>query len=239
MFALGLLPLVVLSAGATSSVVDRVAAEFGHRAGREVIVRVGTVGQIQKQLAGRAQADVVIVSGKAMRVLVQRGAIVPGTRADLGRSGMGVAVRTGTPLPDISSPRALKETLLAARSIAATDPKAGASSGIYFEHMLERMGIAAAVAPKEMLVPGGRSCDLVARGKADLCAQNITEIVPVKGVVLVGPFPAAVQNYITYSAAVLTRAASPEAARAFVSTLSAPRRAALWRRAGFTPTSRR
>ena len=235
MFALALLPLVILCAGATSSVVDRVAADFQHATGRAVTVRVGTVGQIQKQLASGAQADIVIVSGKAMKRLARKSAIVPGTRADLGRSGMGVGVRTGAALPDISSTQALKRTLLAARSIAATDPKAGASSGIYFAHMLERMGIAAAVAPKETLVPGGHSCDLVARGKADLCAQNITEIIPVKGVVLAGPFPSAVQNYITYSAAILRGTASPAAARAFVADLTSPRRAALWRRAGFAP----
>ena len=111
---------------------------------------------------------------------------------------MGVGVRAGAPRPDISSPDALKQTLLRARSIAATDPKAGASSGIYFAKMLAHMKIADVVAPKEHLTPGGRSCELVARGEAELCAQNITEIVPVKGVVLAGAFPAAVQNYITY-----------------------------------------
>lgn len=170
-----------------------------------------------------------------MGVLAKRASLAQGTRADLGRSGMGVAVRAGAPIPDISSPQALKRALLAARSIAATDPKAGASSGIYFAKMLERMGIADQVRPKEILVPGGRSCDLVAHGRAQLCAQNITEIIPVKGVVLAGPFPKLVQNYITYSAAVLKGAASPDAARAFVKELASPRRAALWRQAGFVP----
>lgn len=178
----------------------------------------------------------MIVSGKAMKALTRKAQLVPGTRTDLGRSGMGIGVRAGNPPPDISTTQALKQTLLSARSIAATDPKAGASSGIYFAHMLERMGIAAAVAPKEMLVPGGHSCDLVAHGKAELCAQNITEIVPVKGITLVGPFPASVQNYITYAAAVLRRAQSPDAARAFIADLAAPRRSALWKRAGFAQT---
>lgn len=235
MLALVLLPLVILCAGATSPVVARVAADFRHQTGRAITLRIGTVGQIQKQIASGARADVVIVSGKAMKTLSGRGTIVAGTRTDLGRSGMGIGVRAGHPLPDISSAEALKRTLLRAPSIAATDPKAGASSGIYFAHMLKRMGIAAAVEPKEMLVPGGRSCELVARGKAELCAQNITEIVPVKGVVLVGPFPAAVQNYITYSAAVLRKATSPVAARAFLAELAAPHRASLWRHAGFIP----
>jgi len=230
-----MLPLVILCAGAASSVVDRVATEFEHRTGRAVTVRVGTVGQIQKQLARHVRADVVIVSGKAMKVLVRRHAVIPETRTDLGRSGMGVGVRSGSPHPDISTPEALKHALLAARSIAATDPKAGASSGIYFAHLLARMGIAGVVRPKETLVPGGHSCDLVANGKAELCAQNITEIIPVKGVDVVGPFPAPVQNYITYSAAVLTHAQSPDAARALVNELSAPRRAPLWRHAGFAP----
>jgi molybdate transport system substrate-binding protein len=235
MFAIAALPLVVLCAGAASTVVEQVAAEVHQRTGRAIVVHVGTVGQIQKKLAHGTYADVVIVSGKAMRILVKQGTLLSGTRANLGRSGMGVGVRAGTPHPDISSVNALKQTLLRAHSIAATDPKAGASSGIYFAKLLARMGIAGAVAPKERLTPGGRSCELVARGKADLCAQNITEIVPVKGVVLVGAFPAAVQNYITYSAAVASRAKALPAARAFIGELASPRRAKLWRSAGFVP----
>jgi molybdate transport system substrate-binding protein len=224
-----------LCAGAASTVVNDIAADVHRRTGRAIVVHVGTVGQIQAQLARGAHADVVIVSGKAMRILVKEGTLVPGTRTNLGRSGMGVGVRAGTRLPDITSTEALKRALLRARSIATTDPKAGASSGIYFAHLLQRMGIAAAVAPKELLTPGGHSCELVARGKADLCAQNITEIVPVKGVVLAGPFPAAVQNYITYAAAVAGRTQSPNDARAFITELASPRRATLWRRAGFVP----
>jgi molybdate transport system substrate-binding protein len=228
-------PLVVLCAGAASTTVRQLAREFAASHGGAVVVRDGTVGQIRQQLAAGKPADVVIVSRPALAALAKQGALLGGTRTDLGRTGIGVGIRAGAPLPDLETPAALKRTLLVARAIASTDPAAGASSGIYFAGVLRKLGIAAAVAPKEKLVPGGFSCTLVARLQADLCVQNISEIVPVKGVVLAGPFPAALQNYITYSAAVLKQSAMPARARAFVANISSPQRTATWRAAGFQP----
>jgi molybdate transport system substrate-binding protein len=226
-------PLIVLSAGAASTTVRQIAHEFG-----AVVVHDGTVGQIRGQLAAGKPADVVILSRPAMAALAKQGALIGSTRAELGRTGIGVGIRAGAPVPDVRTPEALKRTLLAARAIASTDPAAGASSGIYFAKVLRDMGIAAAVAPKEKLVPGGFSCTLVARHQADLCVQNISEIVPVPGIVLAGPFPPALQNYITYSVAVLKETTSPAVARAFVASLTSPRRAATWRAAGFQPAPR-
>lgn len=224
---MALLPLVVFCAGATSSVVHQVAA------GRNVAIVVGTVGQIRKRIAAGEHADVIIVSAPAMRKFQATGIVIAGTRADLGRTGMGVGVRAGSPFPDISTTNALKRTLLRARSIAATDPAAGASSGIYFAGLLRKMGIADAVKPKEHLTPGGHSCDLVVRRQADICVQNVTEILPVKGVALAGTFPPAMQHYITYTAAVSAKSHAAAAARGFIAALTAPGRAGLWRRAGF------
>lgn len=230
--------LVVFCAGAASTVVNEVAAEFRAEIGHDVVVHVGTVGHIRKRLDAGENADVVIVSARALNALQKQAAIVPESKVALGRSPMGVGVRAGTPLPDLSSTEAFKRLLLGARAIAATDPKSGASSGIYFARLLGRLGIAGAVAPKERLVPGGRSCELVVRHIADVCVQNATEILPVKGVVLAGRLPPAIQNSITYSAAVWKRSAQPNAARSFIAQLSAPRHASLWRRAGFDSTER-
>lgn len=228
-------PLVVLCAGAASSTVRQIAREFAAAHRSAVVVREGTVGQIRQQLAAGKPADVVIVSRPALAALAKAGALLAGTQTNLGRTGIGVGIRAGAPVPDLATPDALKRTLLAARTIASTDPAAGASSGIYFAELLRRMGIAGAIATKEKLVPGGFSCTLVAQRKADICVQNISEIVPVSGVVLAGPFPAALQNYITYSAAVLKQTAAPAAARAFVANLTSPQRAATLRAAGFQP----
>jgi molybdate transport system substrate-binding protein len=231
-------PLTVLCAGAASAIVERIAHDFERTRGRPVVVTEGTVGQVRAKLAAGAHADVVILSAPALHALATHGGILAGTRVDLGRTGIGVGVRTGAVAPDVSTPAALKATLLAAPSIATTDPAAGASSGIYFAGLLQKMGIAAAVRPKERLVEGGFSCNLVAAGKAALCVQNVSEIVPVRGVVVAGSFPAALQNYITYSAAVAKGSTAPADARAFIADATSPIRSPLWKSAGFEPAGK-
>jgi molybdate transport system substrate-binding protein len=226
-------PLTVLCAGAAASVVGRIAGDFERTHGRAVAVTEGTTGQITAKLASGNPADVVILSAPALDTLATSGGILAGTRVDLGRTGIGVGIRNGAAAPDLSTPDTLKAALLAAPSIATTDPAAGASSGIYFAGVLQKMGIAEAVRPKETLVEGGSSCDLVAAGKAALCVQNISEIVPVHGVVVAGPFPAALQNYITYSAAVAKKSTAPDDARAFIADATSPARAPLWKSGGF------
>ncbi len=228
-------PITVLCAGAASTVIEQFAHDFERTHGRAVVVTEGTAGQITAKLAAGAHADVVVLSAPALDTLTTNGGIIAGTRVDLGRTGIGVGIRAGAAVPDLSTPDALKATLLAAPSIATTDPAAGASSGIYFAGLLQKMGIADAVRPKETLVPGGFSCDLVASGKAALCVQNISEIVPVKGVAVAGPFPAALQNYITYSVAVVKGSTSPDDARAFIADATSPARAPVWKSAGFQP----
>jgi molybdate transport system substrate-binding protein len=228
-------PLRVLCGGAALTLVEQLARDFERTHGRAVVVTAGTAGQIRDELAAGEPADVVIISASVIDALAAGGQLVDGTRVDLGKTGIGVGIRAGAAAPDLSTPDALEQTLLAAPSIASTDPAAGASSGIYFASVLQKMGIADAVRPKETLVPGGFSCDLVASGKVALCVQNISEIVPVKGVVLAGPFPPALQNYITYSAAVAKRSTAVDDARAFLTDATSPAQAARWASAGFEP----
>jgi molybdate transport system substrate-binding protein len=226
-------PLTVLCAGAASTVIQQFARDFERAHGRAVVVTEGTTGQITAKLAAGERADVVILSAPALDTLTANGGILAGTRVDLGRTGIGVGIRAGAPVPDLSTAETFKAALLAAPSIASTDPAAGASSGIYFAGVLQKMGIADAVRPKETLVEGGSSCDLVAAGRVALCVQNISEIVPVKGVVVAGPFPAAMQNYITYSAAVAKGSTAPDDARAFIADAMSPARVQVWKSGGF------
>src|SRR6266581_3999617 len=113
--------------------------------------------------------------------------IVVDSKADVARTGIGVAVKEGAPKPDISTPDAFKQAILAAKSIVYLDPASGATSGIYFASVLQRLGIADAVKDKTVLWPGGFAAEAVAKGQADLCVHQISEILPVKGVTLVGP----------------------------------------------------
>jgi len=212
----------VLSAGAVRAIVTDLAEEFRRETGHTVALAFGTVGAIRQKLTAGESADVVIMSDVAIDEMTRQGAVIPGTRTDIARTGMGIAVREGAPKPDISTPEALTQTLRAARSLVYVDPAQGGTSGIHFAGVLERLGIAEAVKAKTRLVPGGYPAELVAKGEVELVAHQISEIVPVKGVALVGPLPKDLQKITTYSAGLAARSPVPEAARAFIAFLARP-----------------
>jgi molybdate transport system substrate-binding protein len=211
----------VLSAGAVRAVITDLAQAFEEQTGHKVTLAFGTVGVTRKRLA-EEPADVVIMTDVAVDESAAQGAVVAGSRADIARTGMGVGVREGAPKPDISTPEAFKQALLAAKSITYVDPAQGATSGIHFAGVLKSFGIAEVMQPKTTLVPGGYPAELVAEGKVEMVVHQISEIVPVKGVALVGPLPRAVQKITTYSAGIATKAQAPAAARAFVAFLTSP-----------------
>ena len=205
----------VLSAGAVKNIVTELAETFRQETGH-------TVGEIRQKVTAGDPADVVFVTDTVLEQLVVTGLLVADSRADIARTGIGVAVREGAPLPDISTPEAFKLTVLAAKSIVYTDPSRGATSGIHFAGVLQRLGIADAVKDKTVLWPGGFAAEAIVKGQADLCVHQISEILPVKGVTLVGPLPRDLQKITTYSAAVSTQAATPAPARAFIAFVTRP-----------------
>jgi len=213
----------VLSAGAMKAMVSELGTEFTRETGHTLAITSGTVGQLRDKLVAGEAADVVVLSDTAIDQLAAQGHLVPGSRVDIARTGIGVAVGEGAPQPDIGTPEAFKQALLSARSIAYVDPASGATSGIYFASVLQRLGIADAVKSKTVLRPGGGYvAELVARGEAELAVHQISEIVPVKGATLVGPLPRELQKITVYSAALPTRAAAPEPAKAFIDFMARP-----------------
>jgi molybdate transport system substrate-binding protein len=150
---------------------------------------------------------------------------------------MGVAVKAGAAKPDIATAAAFKAALLAARSIAYSDPAGGGSSGIYFDSLIQRLGIADEIRKKAVLIRGGSAADRVASGEAEMAVQNISELIHVAGVQLVGPFPAEDQNYLTYAAGVSARSAAPDNARAFIRYLTRPEAGQSWKNAGIEPAA--
>lgn len=225
--------ITVLSAGAVQEVMGKLAAEFGEKSGRKVFLSVGTVGALTDRIAAGETADIVIVTAEAMADLVTQGKVAADSVTEVGKVGVGVAVREGAPMPDISTAAAFRRTLLNAKSLVYADPAKGASSGIYFASLLDRLGIADAVKDKITLLPGGFVVELVAQGKAEIGIHQITEILPVKGVVLAGPLPAELQKVTTYSAGIMTSASSPEAAREFLRFVDSPEAAPRFQAAGF------
>jgi molybdate transport system substrate-binding protein len=213
----------VLSAGAVRAVVTEVAQAFVDDTGHSLKGVFGTVGVVREKLAAGEPADVVIATDAAIGEMITQGLLVDGTRRDIARTAVGVGVRAGGPIPDISTPDAFKRTLLAAKSIVYVDPAQGATSGIHFASVLRRLGIADQVKDKSILWPGGYAAEAVQKGEAEIVVHQISEILPVKGVTLVGPLPTELQKVTVYSAALAARAAAPEAARRFIAFLeSAP-----------------
>ena len=172
------------------------------------------------------------IRSPALDELERAGKLQAGSRMNLARVGIGVVVREGAPLPDISTVDALRNTLLAAHSIAHPDPQGGGFAGRQIARVFARLGIADAVKPKVTLAyafAGGVA--QVANGEAEIGLFNISEILPVKGVTLVGPLVPDLQSYITFSAAVHVGGAAP--APRFLHWLTDPQAREAWRAGGF------
>ena len=211
----------VLSAGAVRAIVTELTPAFEKETGHKVTFEFGTAGQTRQRLASDP-ADVVILTDVLIDESIRQDRVVAGTRADIARTGMGVGVREGAAKPDIATTDAFKKALLAAKSITYVDPAQGATSGVYFSGLLRTWGIADAMKPKTTLVPGGYPAELVAKGEVEMVVHQISEIVPIKGVTLVGPLPKEIQKVTTYSAGLISKATSVEAARAFIAYLMSP-----------------
>jgi molybdate transport system substrate-binding protein len=209
----------VLSAGATRTLVRDLAVAFQAETGHTVKLTFGTAAVVEQKLSAGEPADVVIVPDEELGDIVGQGLVTPGTKTDVGRSGLGVGVREGAPLPDVSTTEAFKQTLLRAKSLVYVE---GTTSGRHIAQVLQRLGIAEAVKGKTRLLPGGRPADLVASGEVELVVHRISEIVPVRGVKLVGPVPKELQKVTTYSAALGARSTAPELGRAFIQLAASP-----------------
>ena len=228
--------LKVVSGGAFKQVLTALAAQYEKETGNTLSITYQTVGQHLALIRdGKEEFDVAVLTPEAIDNLAKDGKIVPGTRADLARTGVGVVVKKGAPLPDIGTVEAFKRTLLAAKSVAFIDPKAGGSSGIYVERLLVRLGIAEQVNAKAKLIQGGAVAEHVADGEAEIGIHQISEILPVEGATLVGPLPAEIQNFTVYSAGVGTAAKNDAAARALVQFLSGPHALPIVKAKGMEP----
>ncbi len=230
----GAAEITVLATTAMKSALDALAPRFAAASGHTLRLGYGPSGALVKRVADGEAGDLVILAG-GIDALIRQGRVVAASRADIARVRIGVAVRKGAPRPDISSADALKRALLAARSVAFVDPASGGASGAHLVPMFERLGVAAQVNAKARLArggPDGMVSALVAAGEAEIGLQQISEIMSVDGVDLVGPLPDELQSVTVYSAGVLAKAAQPDAARALIRFLMSPPAAAVFRAKG-------
>jgi molybdate transport system substrate-binding protein len=211
----------VLSAGAVEPGLKAAAAAFQKESGHEAKITFATAPQLRKRVGGGEVADVVIAPPALLEEFAKEGKIAQ-DRVTVGRVGMGVAVRPGAPVPDISNADALKRSVLDAESIVFNR----ASSGIYFENLLKKMGIYEQVESKTTRYADGAAVmEHVLKGKGkEIGFGPVTEILQhkEKGLKLVGPLPAEVQNYTSYSAVAMTASGNADIARAFVRFVSSP-----------------
>src|SRR3954453_8113305 len=222
----------ILTAGAMKAVVLELVPAFEKETGHKAVVDNDTAGGLSKRILGGEAFDLVVVTPGVIDDLTSKGKVAAGNSARVARVGVGVAVKDGAPVPDISSVDALKRALLAAKSVAYIDPASGGSSGPFVVGLFEKLGIAAEMKPKTKLKNGGYVAELVANGEAEIALHQISEIAPVKGAKLVGPLPAEIQNYTTYAAGVAANTTQPDAAKAMIRLLSGPEAADVLKRRG-------
>ena len=225
----------VLSAGAYKQVVVALAPDFEKATGHKLIIDNATAGVLVERIKGGEAFDVAVITPRAIDDLAKDGKIVTGSRVNLARVGVGVMVKDGAPKPDIGSVEAFKQAVLAAKSVAYIDPASGGSSGIYVAGLFDKLGIAGQVKPKAKLKKGGYVAELLVSGEAELGIHQISEIVPVKGVTLVGPLPAEIQNYTIYAGGLSATAKNADAAKALLKALTSEAAAAVLKARGLEP----
>jgi molybdate transport system substrate-binding protein len=197
-----------------------------------VTIWSGTADMMKRLKAGET-VDLVIMAANSLDELTQLGKIVPGTRVDLAKSRVGVAVRAGTPKPDISSGDAVKRALLSAKSIGYST----GTSGVYLDGLFQRMGIADQLKPKLKQPPSGASVgEMIARGEVEIGFQQISELIHVAGIDFLGPLPPDIQQISVFSSGIHTGATEPGAARELVRFLTSPAAVTVMKKNGLEPS---
>ena len=225
------LRLTGISSMATRAVLNELAAAHGLPGVRVQFESVGGVDAAKRVQAGEA-FDLVVLAADAIDRLIAGGQVRAGSRVDLVHSGVAVAVRSGTPWPDLGSEQAVREAVLAAPSIGfSTGP-----SGVALQKLFERWGIAEQLQGRLVQAPPGVPvAGLVARGEVALGFQQLSELLNVEGVVVVGPLPPAIQISTTFSVGLCSASTQASAVQGLMAYLTSPAAAAVYQRHGMTP----
>ncbi len=222
-------PLKLLSSMATRELLAALADQYQRERGRPVITEAAGGVDVAKRVEAGEAADVVVLASNVIDKLIAAGKLRTGSRADLVRSGVSVAVPAGAARPDLSTEEAVKRAVLAAKSLSySTGP-----SGVYLEKLFERWGIldqirARIVVPR----PGIPVGSLVAGGAAELGFQQLSELMNLPGVDVVGPLPPSIQTMTVFSGGISARSDDAEGARALLEYLASPEVSAVKQRYG-------
>jgi len=215
----------VLSTTAMKMVFEELAPRFERETGHRLAVELGPSLRLEARLSGGEAADVAIVTRGGATDLIGSGKIVAGNLVDVARSSIGICVGKGVPRPDISTADAFKRAMLFAKSIAVSKPVGGGASGAHMAKVFERLGIAQEMQAKSHYGSGGAAGLaglVVLRGEAEIGIQQMSELMAVSGIDVVGPLPAELQSVTMFTAAIPTSASHADAGRALVQFLRTP-----------------
>lgn len=223
----------VLASNGVKAALEELAPAFERATGNKLSITFGLAAVLKRQIEAGEAFDLAILTSAGIEDLAKQGKVDGGSRAAIARSGVGIGIRKGGPRPDIGTPDALKRTLLSAKSISWA--KEGAS-GVYFASVLERIGIAEQMKPKVQLASSGAEVGkLVAAGQVELGVILVNELMAAPGVEVLGPLPAALQNYTAFHAGVGAGSKNPAVARALIQFLTSPSSGAVFKAKGQEP----
>jgi len=227
--------LKVIGGSAVIPVMTDLIAQFEQSSGHKVRTDFdGAIGTMTDRVRNGEMADVVIVSGAQIDALVREKKVVPGSRVDIAKVGVGVFVRAGAPRPDISSVEAFKRTMVAAKSVGYNDPAAGAPVSLYLIALFERLGIAEEMKSKTTVFKQrSERFAAIARGDVEIGFNQISEIIATPGVDLVGPLPPSIQRYTLFASGIVTSSGQQEAGRAFAAFITSSQARGIWNVKGF------
>lgn len=231
---MGARALKLLSSMATRELLSALALEYERESGRAVMTEAAGGVDIAKRVEAGEPSDVVVLASNAIDKLIGAGKLRPGSRRDLVRSGVSVAVRAGAPRPDIGSEDGVRRAVLAAKSLSySTGP-----SGVYLEKLFERWGILEAVRGRIVVPrPGIPVGSLVASGEAELGFQQLSELMNLPGIEVVGPLPPAIQTITVFSGGISLGSDDVQGARALLEYLASPSTAGFKQRHGMEAAS--
>jgi len=225
----------VFSSAAPRGVFKELAPDFERTTGHRLVINYEFAADLERRIEAGDPFDVAVLPPDMADDLVRRGKLAAGSRVDLGRTGLGVAVRKGAPKPDIGTVDAFRQALLAASTVAYAN---GGASGVHVHGILARLGFAEAMKQKLRPYPAGGAVEALARGEADLVVIGVSPILDVPGVELVGWLPPQLQSYIVFTASIGAATRQAEAARSLLTLLTSPAAVALFKARGFEPASR-
>ncbi len=226
----------VFSTIAVQGALETLVPQFEKDNGCRLDITWNTAPMLVKRLQGGETADVLILNRAGMDAMARDRRVRPGSEATLASSATAVAVKAGAPRPDISTPEALKRTLLSAHAISYSDPAAGGASGIYFAKLVERLGIAAEINARTKYPPPAGLCgDLLVSGEVELAVQQKPELLQVPGIEILGTLPGDLHMVTVFVACVEASSADPATGQALIDFLRSPASVAVLRAKGLDP----